>query len=207
MVRKIKFLERRFLPNASASVAYQPCANSSAFSSRPGRPTRDTSTTTSQLWCASSGDGRNASSARAPDARVVETREAEQHHRPGRWLRHCETPLSAHVNQRVGGGLKSVGRFREFTQLGASGVIIDMWPIEITGDDAMAIEGSLMSQGYLSSYLELFAFRAGALVDLGPESKVVLIANDGRAKDASEAIVVAESWFFDPADKTVLVVD
>ena len=35
----------------------------------------------------------------------------------------------------------------------------------------------------------------------------MLIANDGRAKDASEAIVVAESWFFDPADKTVLVVD
>lgn len=127
---------------------------------------------------------------------------------PGEGCHGCEAPLSAYVIQRIGGGLKTVAKFHEFTQLGAFSVMIDVWPIEIAGDDAMAIESSWMSQGYSSSYLELFAFRAGALVDLGPESKIVLSADDGgTTEDASKAIVVAGSWFFDPTDKSVLVVD
>jgi len=119
-----------------------------------------------------------------------------------------ETLLSAYVIQRTGGGLKTVAKFREFTSLGAFSGVGDIWPIEIAGDDAMAIESSSMSRGYSSSYLQFFAFHAGALVDLGPEPIIVLAAdNEGAAEDASKAIDVKASWFFDPSDKMALVVD
>ena len=83
-----------------------------------------------------------------------------------------------------------------------------MWPIEIAGDDAMAIESGGTFQGYTSSQLDFFAFHAGALVDLEPKPPVVLDADDGGATvDASKAIVVHGSWFFDPTEKAALVVD
>jgi len=119
-----------------------------------------------------------------------------------------EALLSAYVIGRIGGSLMTVAKFPEFANLGAFVAVTNVWPVEIAGDDAMAIEGSSMSQGYSSTYLDFFAFRAGALVDLGPEPKVVLDADDeGAAKDASKAIVVVGSWFFDPSDKKALVVD
>ena len=127
---------------------------------------------------------------------------------PGEGCHGCAATLSAYVIQRIGGGLKIVARFHEFTQLGSSGAVTDVWPIEIAGDDAMAIESGGMFQGYSSSRLDFFAFRAGALVDLDPKPPVVLSADDeGATTDGSKAIVVAGSWFFDPADKATLVVD
>ena len=83
-----------------------------------------------------------------------------------------------------------------------------MWPIEIAGDDAMAIESGGTFQGYSSSHIDFFVFHAGALTDLEPKPQVVLSADDeGATDDASKATVVEGSWFFDPADKTALVVD
>jgi hypothetical protein len=83
-----------------------------------------------------------------------------------------------------------------------------VWPIEIAGDDAMAIESGGTSQGYTASYLDFFVFRAGALVSLEPTPPIVIDADDqGVAADASKAVVVLGSWFFDPADKAALVVD
>ena len=85
---------------------------------------------------------------------------------------------------------------------------MDVWPIEIAGDDAMAIESGGTFQGYTSSQLDFFAFHAGALIDLEPKPPVVLAADDeGATGDASKAIVVRGSWFFDPTEKTALVVD
>lgn len=127
---------------------------------------------------------------------------------PGEGCHGCGAPLSAYVIQRVGGGLKTVAKFREFAQLGSNGAVDDIWPIEIAGDDAVAIESGGMFQGYSSSHLDFFAFRAGALVDLEPKPQIVLDAdNEGATADASKAITVQASWFFDPADKTQLVVD
>jgi hypothetical protein len=127
---------------------------------------------------------------------------------PGEGCHGCEAPLSAYVIQRIGGGLKTVAKFHEFTQLGSNGAVMDVWPIEIAGDDVMAIESGGTFQGYSSSHLDFFAFRAGALVDLEPKPRVVLSADDeGATEDASKAIVVAGSWFFDPTDKSALVVD
>jgi hypothetical protein len=127
---------------------------------------------------------------------------------PGEGCHGCEAPLSAYVIQRVGGGLKTVAKFRQFAQLGSNGAVGDIWPIEIAGDDAMAIESGGTFQGYTSSHLDFFAFRAGALVDLQPKPQVVLDAdNQGASDDGSKAVTVQGSWFFDPSDKTSLVVD
>ncbi len=120
----------------------------------------------------------------------------------------CEAPLSAYVIQRIGGGLKTVAKFHEFTQLGPFSVVIGVWPIQIAGDDAIAIESGGIFQGYESSALDFFAFHAGALVSLDPDPQVVIHADDsGAMTDESKAIVVTGSWFFDPTDKTALVVD
>lgn len=127
---------------------------------------------------------------------------------PGEGCHGCGAPLSAYVLKRVGGGFKTVAKFRQFAELGTNGAVGDIWPIEIDGDDAMAIESGGTFQGYTSSRLDFFAFRAGALVDLEPKPPVVLDAdNEGASEDASKAISVAASWFFDPTDKTALVVD
>lgn len=127
---------------------------------------------------------------------------------PGEGCHECQALLSAYVIQRVGGGLKTVARFREFAQLGTHGAIDDVWPIEIAGDDAMAIESGGTSQGYTTSYLDLFVFRAGGLVNLEPSPQIVIDTDDQDvSEDASKAIVVLGSWFFDPADKAALVVD
>ena len=113
---------------------------------------------------------------------------------PGEGCHGCEAPLSAYVIQRTGGGLRPIAKFREFTQLGSFGTIMDVWPIEIAGDDTMAIESGGMFQGYSSSHLDFFAFHAGALVDLEPKPQVVLDADDeGATEDASKAIVVGEA--------------
>jgi len=127
---------------------------------------------------------------------------------PGEGCHGCAAPLSAYVIQRVGGGLKMVRKFHEFAQLGTNGAVGDIWPIEIAGDDAIAIESGGTFQGYTSSQLDFFAFRSGALVDLEPKPHVVIDAdNEGATEDASKAVSVEGSWFFDAAEKSALVVD
>ena len=127
---------------------------------------------------------------------------------PGEGCHGCEAVLSAYAIQRVGGGLKAVGKFREFAHLGSDGAVGEIWPIQIAGDDAMAIESGGVFQGYASTSLDFFAFHAGALVSLEPNPQVVIHADDsGAMADESKAIVVTGSWFFDPADKSALVVD
>ena len=84
----------------------------------------------------------------------------------------CGAPLSAYMIQRTGGGLKPIAKFHEFAELGTWGAIMDVWSIEIAGDDAMAIKSGEMFHGYSSSHLDFFVFHADALVDL--KTQVVL---------------------------------
>jgi hypothetical protein len=127
---------------------------------------------------------------------------------PGEGCHGCAALLSAYVIQRIGGGLKTVAKFHEFAQLGTHGAVMDVSPIEIAGDDAIVIESGGMFQGYASTRLDFFAFHAGALVDLNPDPQVVIDADDvGAMADARKGVVVSGSWFFDPTDKTALVVD
>ena len=109
--------------------------------------------------------------------------------------------------QRVNGGLKTVGRYRAFATLGTFGAVGDISPIEINGDDGMAIESGGMFQGYSSTVVDFYAFHAGQLVSLNSAPIVIAADNSGAATDPSKAVEVTATWFFDPADKTALVVD
>jgi hypothetical protein len=127
---------------------------------------------------------------------------------PGGGCHGCGALLSAYVIQRIGGAFKTVAKFHEFAQVGTFGAVIDTWPIEIAGDDAIAIEGGGTFQGYSSAQIDFFAFHGGALVNLEPDPKVIIEADNlGAMTDASKAISISGSWFFDPTEKTALVVD
>jgi len=126
---------------------------------------------------------------------------------PGEGCHGCGALLSAYVVQRVNGGLKTVARFREFANLGSNGAVGDISSIEIAGDDALAIESGGVFQGYASTALNFFAFRAGQLVALTESSIVIGADNSGAETDPRKVVVVTATWFFDPADKTALVVD
>ena len=126
---------------------------------------------------------------------------------PGQGCHGCGALVSAYVVQRVNGGLKTVGRYREFASLGSQGAVADISPIEIAGDDGMAIESGGTFQGYTSTDVDFYAFHAGQLVSLDPTPIVIAADNSGAATDPSQAVEVTATWFFDPADKTALVVD
>lgn len=126
---------------------------------------------------------------------------------PGEGCHGCGALLSAYVVQRVNGGLKTVARFREFATLGTHGAVEDISPIEIAGDDALAIESGGTFQGYTSTGLDLYAFHAGRLVSLSPNPIVIAADNSGAVNAPGEAVEVTGTWFFDPADKAALVVD
>jgi hypothetical protein len=126
---------------------------------------------------------------------------------PGEGCHGCAAVLSAYVLQRVNGGLKTVARFHEFASRGTHGAVGDISSIEINGDDGMAIESGGTFQGYTSGGVDFFAFHAGKLVSLNSTPIIVAADNSGASIDPSQAIEVTATWFFDPADKTVLFVD
>jgi len=71
----------------------------------------------------------------------------------------------------------------------------------------MAIESVGTFQGYTSTVVDFYAFHAGRLIGLNPTSIVLAANNSGAETDPSKAIEATATWFFDPADKTALVVD
>jgi hypothetical protein len=126
---------------------------------------------------------------------------------PGEGCHGCEAILSAYVLQRINGGLKTVARFHEFASLGTHGAVGDISPIEINGDDGIAIESGGTFQGYSSTAVDFYAFHAGRLVSLNDTPIIVAADNSGASVDPSQAVEATATWFFDPADKTALVVD
>jgi hypothetical protein len=126
---------------------------------------------------------------------------------PGKGCHGCGAVLSAYVVQRVSGGLKTVGRYHEFASLGSNGAIEDISPITIVGDDAMAIESGGTFQGFASTAISFYAFHAGRIVNLNPDPIVIAADSSGATSDPGKAVVVTATWFFDPADKSALVID
>ena len=121
---------------------------------------------------------------------------------PGQGCAQCGALLSAVVIQRLNGAMNPVARFREFAKLGAFGQVADLTPITIDGDDAFVAESEANADGRRTTRLDFFAFHGGALTDLDPTPQVVIVT-DG----AMDAPSVKATWFFDPIDKTSLVVD
>ena len=126
---------------------------------------------------------------------------------PGCCCHECGARLSAYVVQRINGGLKTVGRYREFATLGFFGAVGDISPIEIAGDDGMAIENDTMFTGCAFATVNFYAFHAGQLVSLNPTFIIIATDNSGAMRDPSNAVKVTATWFFDPAHKRALVVD
>jgi hypothetical protein len=82
-----------------------------------------------------------------------------------------------------------------------------IFPIVINGDDGMAIESSWMSQGYVGTSVNFYAFHGGQLVNLNSTPIIIAGDNSGASTDSSQAVEVTATWFFDSADKKALVVD
>ena len=125
---------------------------------------------------------------------------------PGEGCHGCGAPLSAYVLRRVHDGFKTVRVIHKFATLGTSGAIGDISPVEIDGDDGMAIESGGMFQGYSSTVVDFYAFHVGQLVSLNDAPIIIGADNSGAMVDPSKAIEVTAKWFF-AADKTALVVD
>ena len=125
--------------------------------------------------------------------------------KPGEGCHGCGAPLSAYVLRRNGGSLRTVRSFRKFATLGTFGAVGDVSAVEIGGDDGMAIESGGTFHGYSSTGLDLYAFQAGRLVSISGGPTTVSADNSGAEPD--KAIEVTGKWFFDPTDKTALIVD
>jgi hypothetical protein len=126
---------------------------------------------------------------------------------PGQACHGCGAPLSAYVLRRVDNALKPVHDFRKFATPGTSGTVGEISAVQIGGDDGMAIESGGMFQGYAFTAVDFYAFHAGRLLGLNTTPIFIAADNSGAEMDSSKAIEVTAKWFFDPADKTALVVD
>ena len=126
---------------------------------------------------------------------------------PGEQCHGRGAPLSAYLLRRVDDGFNTVRVFHKFATLGTSGAVGDISPVEIDGDDGMAIESGGMFQGYSSTVVDFYAFHKGQLASLNDAPIIIGADNSGAMVDPSKAIEVTAKWFLDPADKTALVVD
>jgi hypothetical protein len=79
---------------------------------------------------------------------------------PGGLCHGCGAALSAYVLRRTDGGLKTVGHYRKFATLGTFGAVGAVSPVEIDGDDGMAIESGGMFLGYAFTAVNFYAFHA-----------------------------------------------
>jgi hypothetical protein len=126
---------------------------------------------------------------------------------PGQACHGCAAPLTAYVLRRLGDGLKLVRVFHQFAKLGTFGAVDDISPVEIGGDDGMAIKSGGMFQGYSSAGVDFFAFHAGQLVSLNKAPITLTNDNSGAILDPGKTVEVNAKWFLDPTDNTAVVVD
>ncbi len=126
---------------------------------------------------------------------------------PGQACHGCAAPLSAYVLRRLGDGLKPVRVFHRFAKLGTFGAVDDISPVEIGGDDGMAITSGGMFQGYSSAGVDFFTFHAGQLISLKGGPITLAEDNSGAILDPGKTVEVNAKWFLDPADDTAIVVD
>ena len=100
--------------------------------------------------------------------------------------------------------------FALFTNLrrsGRSARLTTFPPIEIGGDDGMAIKSGGMFQGYSSAGVDFFAFHAGQLISLNRAPITLADDNSGAILDPDKTVEVNAKWFLDPADNAAVVVD
>jgi len=126
---------------------------------------------------------------------------------PGKACHGCAAALSAYVLRKFDGGLKLVRVYRTFDKLGTFGAVGDISPIEIGGDDGIAIYSGGMFQGYSYGGVDFYAFHRGQLVKLDSGLAISDSDNSGAETDPNKALEITSKWFIDPANDTALVVD
>jgi hypothetical protein len=126
---------------------------------------------------------------------------------PGQACHGCAAPLSAYVLRKFNGGLKLVRAFHKFATLGTFGAVDDISPIEIGGDDGIAIKSGGIFQGYSFAGVDFFAFHAGQLISLNNTPITVADDNSGAILDPDKTVEVNAKWFLDPDDNAALIVD
>jgi hypothetical protein len=112
--------------------------------------------------------------------------------------------LSATVLRRVPNGWRRVKIFNSFGK-GASGVSTpSATAITIGGDDAIAMEGGSVDQGYAFLTLELYAFRRQGLIRLDAGGTLYLAASDNGAVGDSQATDVTAAWSIDAPNELAI---
>ncbi|HSV01134.1 MAG TPA: hypothetical protein VLI91_13610 [Roseiarcus sp.] len=137
----------------------------------------------------------------AADVLVVQAGE------PGEACHGCGAPLSAYVLRRFDDGCRLVRAFRKFATLGTSGAVEDISAVKIGDDDGMAVTSGGTFQGYTSTVLDFFVFRAGELAGLNGTPIIIAADDSGAVVNPGKATEVTAKWSFDPADKTALAID
>jgi hypothetical protein len=126
---------------------------------------------------------------------------------PGQACHGCAAALSAYVLRKFNDGSKLVRVYRTFAKLGTFGAVGEISPIEIGGDDGIAIYSGGMFQGYSFGGVDFYAFHGGQLVKLDSGLAISDSDNSGAETDPNKALEITSKWFIDPADNTALVVD
>jgi hypothetical protein len=126
---------------------------------------------------------------------------------PGQACHGCSATLSAYVLRKLENGLKLVRVYRAFDKLGTFGAVGDISPIEIGGDDGIAIYSGGMFQGCGYGGVDFYAFHGGQLVKLDSSRAISDFDNSGAETDPRKTIEITSKWAIDPTDNTTLIVD
>jgi hypothetical protein len=111
------------------------------------------------------------------------------------------------VLRKFESGAKLVRVYRTFDKFGTFGAVGDISPIEIDGDDGVAIQSGGMFQGCEFGGVDFYVFHGGRLVKLDSGPAVTEFDNGGLETDPRKMIEITSKWSIDPADNKALVVD
>lgn len=112
---------------------------------------------------------------------------------PGSLCHGCAAQMSAFVFRRRPDGLALVSRFSNFGEAGTNGDPGKIDQIQIAGGNGFAVEHAASFQGYSSSRLDLYGFKAGKLVHFKPTLDLSA-DNEGAVEGQSKAVKVAATW-------------
>ncbi|QFU15721.1 hypothetical protein [Microvirga thermotolerans] len=122
--------------------------------------------------------------------------------KPGDACHGCGAKISATFLRRDGDRLVTVAHHHEFTEAGSWGDVTAITPVRVGTDDGIAVEGGGTFQGETTSVLQVFVFRNGEAVRIGPEDGIVLSHDTCGAGTAGRSCTALKgSWTMDAAGR------
>jgi hypothetical protein len=124
---------------------------------------------------------------------------------PGEGCHGCPALLSADFLNARRKRLVRVGRHDEFGQSGTFAGNISLTPIRFGGSDGIVIEGSGTFQGVGASVLDVFVFRNGRALSIGPAAGIPAGYNTCGARGEGEPCGnVKARWTADPGGRLLV---